>query len=115
VAPHNFADSLEWYYQAFPDDFHDWDLQISPVLTVVAGRSMVLGTGKGGYVFALDPASGGLLWKTAVGNHNGHDQDDELALEANSNCRRRTSSTRERPVGSRPTLRWRMALPTFLS
>jgi glucose dehydrogenase len=27
----------EWYYQAFPDDFHDRDLQISPVLTVVAG------------------------------------------------------------------------------
>jgi outer membrane protein assembly factor BamB len=32
-------------------------------------------------VFALDPASGALLWKTAVGAHNGHDQDDELALE----------------------------------
>ena len=72
---------VEWYYQAFPDDFHDWDLQISPVLTVVAGRSMVLAAGKGGYVFALDPASGGLLWKAAVGTHNGHDQDDELALE----------------------------------
>ena len=72
---------VEWYYQAFPDDFHDWDLQISPVLTVAAGRSIVLAAGKGGYVFALDPASGALLWKTAVGNHNGHDQDDELALE----------------------------------
>ena len=72
---------VEWYYQAFPDDFHDWDLQISPILTVVAGRSMVLAAGKGGYVFALDPATGGLLWKTAVGTHNGHDQDDELALE----------------------------------
>ena len=72
---------VEWYYQAFPDDFHDWDLQISPVLTAVAGRSMVLAAGKGGYVFALDPASGGLLWKAAVGTHNGHDQDDELALE----------------------------------
>ena len=72
---------VEWYYQAFPDDFHDWDLQISPVLTVVAGRSMVLAAGKGGYVFALDPASGAVLWKTAVGIHNGHDEDDELALE----------------------------------
>ncbi len=72
---------VEWYYQAFPDDFHDWDLQISPILTVVAGRSMVLAAGKGGYVFALDPAGGGLLWKTAVGTHNGHDQDDELALD----------------------------------
>ena len=72
---------LEWYYQAFPDDFHDWDLQISPILTTVAGRAIVLAAGKGGYVFGLDPTSGALLWKTAVGIHNGHDQDDELALE----------------------------------
>src|SRR5260370_9770294 len=28
---------LEWYYQAFPNDFHDWDLQISPIYTTVAG------------------------------------------------------------------------------
>ncbi|HEV2474944.1 MAG TPA: PQQ-binding-like beta-propeller repeat protein [Candidatus Dormibacteraeota bacterium] len=72
---------VEWYYQAFPDDFHDWDLQISPILTVAAGRSMVLAAGKGGFVFALDAAGGDLLWKTAVGTHNGHDLDDELALE----------------------------------
>src|SRR5258708_14638014 len=71
---------LEWYYQAFPDDFHDWDLQISPILTTAAGRSIVLAAGKGGYVFVLDPTSGALLWKTAVGTHNGHDEDDELAL-----------------------------------
>ena len=72
---------LEWYYQAFPDDFHDWDLQVSPILTVAAGRSIVLAAGKGGYVFALDPAAGSLLWKTAVGMHNGHDQDDQMALD----------------------------------
>lgn len=72
---------LAWYYQAFPDDFHDWDLQVSPIFTAVAGRSLVLASGKGGYVFATDPTSGDLVWKTAVGVHNGHDQDDELALE----------------------------------
>ena len=72
---------LQWYYQAFPDDFHDWDLQVSPILTVAAGRSIVLAAGKGGYVFAFDPTSGALLWKTAVSTHNGHDQDGELALE----------------------------------
>lgn len=72
---------LEWYYQAFPDDFHDWDLQISPIYTTVRGHAMVLAAGKGGYVFAFDPASGKLLWKTAVGVHNGHDRDDLLALE----------------------------------
>jgi glucose dehydrogenase len=73
---------LEWYYQAFPDDFHDWDLQISPIYTTTAaGRPVVLAAGKGGFVFAFDAASGQLLWKTAVGIHNGHDNDDQLALE----------------------------------
>jgi outer membrane protein assembly factor BamB len=73
---------LEWYYQAFPDDFHDWDLQISPIYTTTAGgRPVVLAAGKGGYVFAFDAASGQLLWKTSVGIHNGHDDDDQQALE----------------------------------
>src|SRR6266446_5515203 len=73
---------LEWYYQAFPDDFHEWDLQISPIYTTTAtGRPVVLAAGKGGFVFAFDAASGQLLWKTAVGIHNGHDNDDQLALE----------------------------------
>jgi outer membrane protein assembly factor BamB len=72
---------LEWYYQAFPDDFHDWDLQISPIYTTAAGHPVVLAAGKGGLVFAFDPARGTLLWKTAVGIHNGHDHDDQLAFE----------------------------------
>ena len=72
---------LEWYYQAFPNDFHDWDLQISPIYTTVAGRPVVLAAGKGGFVFAFDAVSGQLLWKTAVGIHNGHDDDDQLALD----------------------------------
>jgi len=73
---------LEWYYQAFPDDFHDWDLQISTIYTTTAGgRPVVLAAGKGGFVFAFDAASGQLLWKTAVGIHNGHDNDDQQALE----------------------------------
>ncbi|MBV9282562.1 MAG: PQQ-binding-like beta-propeller repeat protein, partial [Chloroflexi bacterium] len=64
-----------------PDDFHDWDLQISPIFTTAAGHPVVLAAGKGGFVFAFDPANGKLLWKTAVGIHNGHDRDDQLALE----------------------------------
>lgn len=72
---------VEWYYQAFPDDFHDWDLQISPIYTTTAGgRPVVLAAGKGGFVFAFDAASGQLLWKTSVGIHNGHDDDDQQAL-----------------------------------
>ena len=72
---------LEWYYQAFPDDFHDWDLQASPIYAAAGGHPVVLAAGKGGVVFAFDPTSGALLWKTPVGIHNGHDQDDQLALE----------------------------------
>lgn len=72
---------LEWYYQAFPDDFHDWDLQVSPVYVEMSGHPVVLAAGKGGFVFAFDPASGALLWSTAVGIHNGHDGDDQLALQ----------------------------------
>jgi len=72
---------LEWYYQAFPDDFHDWDLQVSPIYTAAGGHPLVLAAGKGGFVFAFDPSNGKLIWKTAVGIHNGHDQDGQLALD----------------------------------
>ena len=72
---------LDWYYQAFPNDFHDWDLQVSPIYSAAGGHPVVLAAGKGGFVFAFDPSSGALLWKTAVGIHNGHDQDDQLALD----------------------------------
>jgi alcohol dehydrogenase (cytochrome c) len=33
-----------------------------------------------GYVYALNARSGALLWKTPVGEHNGHDNDSLLAL-----------------------------------
>ena len=76
---------LEWYYQAFPNDFHDWDLQISPIYTTIGRRPVVLAAGKGGFVFAFDAMSGRLLWKTSVGIHNGHDNDDQLALNGTLN------------------------------
>ena len=34
-----------------------------------------------GYVYAMDAASGELVWKTKVGVHNGHDHDGALALQ----------------------------------
>ena len=40
--------NLQWYYQAFPNDFHDWDLQVSPIFTTAAGHSVVLAAGKAG-------------------------------------------------------------------
>jgi outer membrane protein assembly factor BamB len=71
---------LKWYFQAVPDDFHDWDLQLSPIYTKSDGRDILLEAGKMGYVYALDPATGKLVWKTKVGVHNGHDDDGELAM-----------------------------------
>ncbi len=72
---------LKWYFQAVPDDFHDWDMQLSPIYATAGGRALVLDAGKMGYVYAMDSASGKLVWKTKVGVHNGHDQDGALALQ----------------------------------
>jgi len=72
---------LRWYFQGVPDDFHDWDMQLSPIYTRVGGRSLIVEAGKMGYVYAVDAATGRLVWKTKVGVHNGHDQDGVLALQ----------------------------------
>ncbi len=66
---------LKWYYQAVPHDLYDWDLQNPPILAKVKGKPAVIESGKLGYVIALDRATGKLLWKKAVGKHNGHDKD----------------------------------------
>jgi outer membrane protein assembly factor BamB len=71
---------LKWYFQAVPDDFHDWDMHLSPIVAQRRGREIVINAGKMGSVYAMDAASGRLLWKTRVGVHNGHDDDGELAL-----------------------------------
>jgi outer membrane protein assembly factor BamB len=71
---------LRWYYQAVPDDFQDHDLQASPISTVIGGVRSIITGGKVGYVYALNARSGALLWKTPVGEHNGHDNDSLLAL-----------------------------------
>jgi outer membrane protein assembly factor BamB len=71
---------LRWYYQAVPDDFQDHDLQASPVSTAIGGVPAIIAAGKMGYVYALKARSGALLWKTPVGEHNGHDDDSVLAL-----------------------------------
>jgi outer membrane protein assembly factor BamB len=70
---------LRWYYQAVPDDFSDHDLQASPISTSIGGVPVIITGGKVGYVYALNAQTGALLWKTPVGEHNGHD-DSALAL-----------------------------------
>ncbi len=72
---------LRWYYQAVPNDFKDWDMQLSPIATTVNGVPAVIGGGKMGIVYAMNAATGALLWKTPVGEHNGSDDDSALLLE----------------------------------
>jgi alcohol dehydrogenase (cytochrome c) len=71
---------LRWYYQAVPNDFVDHDLQASPIAAAIGGTPVIITGGKMGYVYALNARSGALVWKTPVGEHNGHDNDSLLAL-----------------------------------
>jgi len=73
---------LRWYYQAVPDDFKDYDMQASPISATENGTSVVIGAGKMGYVYEMNASTGALLWKTAVGIHNGHDNQSLNALTA---------------------------------
>src|SRR5580692_7216536 len=72
---------LRWYYQAVPNDFKDWDMQLSPIAASVDGAAAVIGGGKMGDVYAMNASTGALLWKTPVGVHNGHDDDSLNLLE----------------------------------
>lgn len=74
---------LNWYMQSpqGTNDFHDWDMQVSPVYVEETSSPMVIDAGKMGYVYSMDPKTGKVNWETAVGKHNGHDNDSKLALE----------------------------------
>jgi outer membrane protein assembly factor BamB len=75
---------LRWYYQGVTDDFKDWDMQASPISASINGVPVVIGGGKMGYVYAMNAKTGRLVWKTPVGEHNGHDADSLRALEHKS-------------------------------
>ncbi len=75
---------LRWYYQGVPNDFKDWDMQASPISARSGGVSVVIGSGKMGYVYEMNASTGKLIWKTPVGEHNGHDNDSLEALEHRS-------------------------------
>src|SRR6266516_1914141 len=70
-----------WERQVLAHDVFDWDLQLPPILTKGGNRDLVLAAGKQGDVYAIDPGNGAIVWKTAVGVHNGHDQENEPALK----------------------------------
>lgn len=65
---------LVWYHQATAHDLFDRDFVHTLVVAVpaAAGRpatTVVVGSGKGGYVIGMDPVSGRQLWRAAVGIH----------------------------------------------
>jgi glucose dehydrogenase/cytochrome c5 len=72
---------LNWYMQGVSNDFHDWDLQLSPIYVDETKQPIVVDAGKMGYVYAMDAKTGRQLWKLPVGQHNGHDDDAMLGLE----------------------------------
>jgi alcohol dehydrogenase (cytochrome c) len=72
---------LRWHYQGVTNDFEDHDMQASPISSSVNGKSVVIGSGKMGYVYEMNANTGKLIWKTPVGEHNGHDNASLLMLE----------------------------------
>ena len=75
---------LRWYYQGVTNDFKDYDMQTSPIEASANGVPVVIGSGKMGYVYEMNAKTGKLIWKTPVGEHNGHDDDSLEALEHTS-------------------------------
>jgi glucose dehydrogenase len=71
---------LDWYYQETPHNIYDWDFQNSPILTKVGGKQVAIGSGKSGFVVAVDLKTGKPVWRTSVGQHNGHDKDSLYAM-----------------------------------
>jgi alcohol dehydrogenase (cytochrome c) len=69
-----------WGTQALVHDFYDWDLQAPVILATARGRHLALTGGKMGFVYAFDADTGKLVWKRAVGIHNGHDDDSLRAM-----------------------------------
>jgi alcohol dehydrogenase (cytochrome c) len=88
--PNLYADSLVkldpksgkllWYYQETPHNVYDWDFQNSPILAKAGGREVAIGSGKSGFVVAVDVKTGKPVWRTSVGKHNGHDEDNLYAM-----------------------------------
>jgi len=61
--------ALRWYSQATPHDLFDLDHQLTMVVPT-SGGTVVIGTGKDGYVYGLDPITGRTRWRRRVGKHH---------------------------------------------
>jgi outer membrane protein assembly factor BamB len=69
-----------WAYQVTPHDIYDYDLENSPIISNANGRQIVIDGGKAGILVAVDAETGKPIWKTEVGVHNGHQNDNIAAL-----------------------------------
>jgi outer membrane protein assembly factor BamB len=69
-----------WHYQLTPHDIYDYDLENSPIISNANGRQIVIDGGKAGILVAVDAQTGKPIWKTPVGVHNGHENDNIAAL-----------------------------------
>lgn len=69
--------TLAWHNQVRPHDIFNYDLQNSPVLSTAQingeQKDVLIATGKMGYVYCLDRATGEMYWKTPVGKHENDD------------------------------------------
>ncbi len=70
---------LEWHYQLTPHDLYEWNPG-PPMLIDSGGRQLVVAGSEAGDATALDARTGKLVWKRPVGRHNGHDDDNLLAM-----------------------------------
>ncbi len=77
IALQHDSGELAWYNYVNQNDLFDLDLQLSPMLATVAidgiARDIVIGSGKLGYIFAMDRATGATLWSAPVGIHQNDD------------------------------------------
>jgi alcohol dehydrogenase (cytochrome c) len=76
---------VEWFYQETPHNIYDWDFQNSPIITKSGGKEVAIGSGKSGFVVAVDLKTGKPVWRTSVGKHNGHDEDSLYAMRGEYN------------------------------
>ncbi len=65
--------ALRWFHQVHRHDLFDRDLVNTMIVHLDGGRDVVIGTGKGAVIVALDPDTGALLWQTPVGHHENDD------------------------------------------
>ncbi len=57
---------LKWATQLLANDNHDWDTTGAVLVPLKNGKKIVSVNSKNGFVYALDPGTGKILWKTPV-------------------------------------------------